>query len=335
MESGGAKTLGAYVLTTLIAVTLGLGLVNVIQPGNRLAPEAEEQLKASVDERLEQESDYQGDFEKNQDNALNYKDKGPLDPYVDLFFSENLFNSLSDNKLMLQVILFAVFFGICLSMIPEAQGNPVKAFVDGANEVVLKMIWVIMKAAPFFVFALMAGPISKLAGDDPSLMVEIFKGLLWYCVTVTLGLFILAFIFYPIVIKLFVGKISYKEFFNRIGLAQSIAFSSSSSAATLPVTMQCVNKNLGVSKKVTDFVLPIGATVNMDGTSLYQAIAVVFLAQFFDHDLTITQQLIIVLTSYTGIYRIAGSTQRRIGDVDHRSGVCWFTGSMDCLDLPG
>jgi Na+/H+-dicarboxylate symporter len=158
------------------------------------------------------------------------------------------------------------------------------------------MVEVVMEAAPFFVFALMAGVISKMA-DTPYEVLEIFKGLLSYSVVVTIGLFLMIFAIYPLIVTTFVRKISYKEFFRRMSPAQFLAFSTSSSAATLPVTMECVRDNLGVSHNVTNFVLPIGATVNMDGTSLYQAIAVVFLAQIHMVDLTFAQQLTIVLTA--------------------------------------
>ncbi len=164
-------------------------------------------------------------------------------------------------------------------------------------EVFLKMVDLVMQAAPFFVFALLAGVVSKMAGDDIGKVIEIFKGLSWYTLTVLGGLLLMIFVIYPLVLKTFVKRIPYKGFFKAMSPAQTLAFSTSSSAATLPVTMECVENNLGVDKKISSFVLPIGATVNMDGTSLYQAIAVVFLAQMHMIDLTIGQQLIVVLTA--------------------------------------
>jgi Na+/H+-dicarboxylate symporter len=154
-----------------------------------------------------------------------------------------------------------------------------------------------MQAAPFFVFALLAGVVSKMAGDDIGKVYEIFKGLSWYSLTVVVGLLFMIFILYPLILKLFVKKIPYAGFFKGISPAQTLAFSTSSSAATLPVTMECVEENLGVDKKITSFVLPIGATVNMDGTCLYQAVAVVFLAQLHMIDLTLGQQMVIVVTA--------------------------------------
>ncbi|UII28550.1 dicarboxylate/amino acid:cation symporter [Fulvivirga maritima] len=209
---------------------------------------------------------------------------------------ENIMMSLSDNGLMLQVIFFAIFFGLSLAIIPNETGKPVIDFINGINEVFLKMVDIVMKAAPFFVFALLAGVIAKMA-DTPAEVFEIFKGLWTYSLTLVLGLAFMVFIFYPLLITLFVKKLSYKEFFKNISPAQFLAFSTSSSAATLPVTMECVEENMGVSKNISSFVLPIGATVNMDGTSLYQAVAVVFLAQMHMVDLTFGQQLTIVFTA--------------------------------------
>ncbi|MBA3986281.1 MAG: dicarboxylate/amino acid:cation symporter, partial [Flavobacteriales bacterium] len=175
--------------------------------------------------------------------------------------------------------------------------RPVQNLVDGAMEVFLKMVDLVMQAAPFFVFALLAGVVSKMAGDDIGKVLEIFKGLSWYSLVVLFGLLLMIFVIYPLILKIFVKKIPYTGFFKAMSPAQTLAFSTSSSAATLPVTMECVENNLGVDKKISSFVLPIGATVNMDGTSLYQAIAVVFLAQMHMIDLTITQQLIVVATA--------------------------------------
>ncbi|MFT5919929.1 MAG: Na+/H+-dicarboxylate symporter [Granulosicoccus sp.] len=177
------------------------------------------------------------------------------------------------------------------------MAQPMIDLVDSANEIFLKMVDIVMKAAPFFVFALLAGVISKMSGDSPAAVIEIFKGLGWYSLTVVIGLGLMIFVIYPTLASIFIKGINYPKFFKAISPAQFLAFSTSSSAATLPVTMDCVRDNLKVSKEVTSFVLPIGATVNMDGTSFYQAVAVVFLAQLHMVDLTITQQLIIVLTA--------------------------------------
>lgn len=321
----GAKTLSFYLVTTVIAVSTGLLLVNIISPGklideqqrtdNRFAyelwaQENEYNIKDGIcqscdpanAERVEKvrqlmnaqppDPNLQGKLK----SAEKTKGAGPLQFIVDMVPS-NIFLSLNDNGLMLQVIFFAIFFGVTLISIPNEYAQPVISLVDGLNEVFLKMVDIVMQAAPFFVFALLAGVISKMAGDDPNAVIEIFKGLGWYSLTVVIGLGFMIFIFYPTLARTLVKGMTYKRFFKAISPAQFLAFSTSSSAATLPVTMDCVQDNLGVSKETTSFVLPIGATVNMDGTSMYQAVAVVFLAQFHAANLDLTQQLTIVLTA--------------------------------------
>ncbi|WP_417602659.1 dicarboxylate/amino acid:cation symporter [Owenweeksia hongkongensis] len=321
----GAKTLGFYFATTLLAVGLGLLLVNVINPGklvdeqsridNRISYElwaASEGIEVKDGVNYLQDPAYRdraleitelskadlkdATVEEKMATANQAKEAGPLQPLVDLV-PQNIFSSLGDNGSMLKVIFFAIFFGISLLLIPNEKSDPVKVFVDGTMEIFLKMVDIVMQAAPFFVFALLAGVVSKMAGDDVGKVLEIFKGLSWYSLTVFLGLMLMIFAIYPLILKLFVRVISYTGFFKSISPAQTLAFSTSSSAATLPVTMECVEDNLGVDKKVTGFVLPIGATVNMDGTSLYQAVAVVFLAQLHMIDLTFAQQVTIVLTA--------------------------------------
>lgn len=321
----GAKTLAWYLATTVLAVSTGLIVVNIIGPGktinqdtrldNRIKyelwaqqnnieikdaqcysclPENEARTE-KISKALQTEAASTAVVQRLE-SAQQVKEEGPLQPLIDMV-PENVFLSLSDNGLMLQVIIFAIFFGICILFLPQDTTAPLRALVNSINEVFLKMVDIIMKAAPYFVFALLAGTISKIAGDDPHRVIEIFKGLGWYSLCVVLGLAILLFGFYPVVVSLFTRKMSYKDFMRGMGAAQTLAFSTSSSAATLPVTFECVEQNLKVDPKISSFVLPIGATVNMDGTSLYQAVAVVFLAQFHLIDLDLSQQLIIVLTA--------------------------------------
>lgn len=197
---------------------------------------------------------------------------------------------------MLQVIFFAIFFGITIVLIPNEKSAPIIAFVEGVNAIFIKMVDLVMKAAPYFVFALLAGIVAKMA-DTPREVFEIFLGLGSYALTLLAALFFVVFVLYPLILKIFVKKLTYKEFFRNISPAQFLAFSTSSSAATLPVTMECVEDNMGVPKSISSFVLPIGATVNMDGTSLHQAVAVIFMAQLHMIDLSIGQQLTIVLTA--------------------------------------
>lgn len=322
----GAKTLGIYLLTTVTAVTVGLVLGNVLQPGsyieenqkvkNRISyelwannngidildgksfltdPAYANQVAAVGQSTGEEQNTVHSKTVKEKMKTVKEKQQaGPLKFLVDMV-PENIVISISNNKLMLQVIFFAIFFGITLVLIPQESAKPVISFFNGMNEVFLKMVDLVMKAAPFFVFALMAGVIAKMA-DTPAEVWEIFKSLGSYSLVVVLGLFFMIFVFYPLMAKLIV-KIGYADFFRKISPAQFLAFSTSSSAATLPVTMECVEENMGVSKNVTSFVLPIGATVNMDGTSLYQTIAVLFLAQLHMVDLTLGQQMTIVLTA--------------------------------------
>lgn len=321
----GGKTLLIYLMTTVLAIGLGLVLVNTVKPGelideqsridNRISYEiwASDQgyeIKDGINylkdpaflERAQEISELtrselkEVSVSERLETAEKRKQTTPLQPLIDIV-PDNFFYSLSNNGLMLQIIFFAIFFGVCLLFIPSELGKPVLSFVDGTLEVFLKMVDLVMQAAPFFVFALLAGVVSKMAGDDIGKVIEIFKGLSWYSLTVLAGLLMMIFIIYPLVLKIFVKKIPYKGFFKGMSPAQTLAFSTSSSAATLPVTMECVENNLGVDKKISSFVLPIGATVNMDGTSMYQAIAVVFLAQMHMIDLTIGQQLIVVVTA--------------------------------------
>ncbi len=321
----GIRTLAFYFVTTILAVSLGLILVNTISPGkivdedsrvdNRIryelwADQNQIEVKDNIHflqdvkyaDRIERLSESEAlvvidpEVRAKMEIANQTKEAGPLQQLVEIIPS-NIFGALSDNGKMLQVIFFALFFGISLLFIPQDRGVPVVNFVNGVMEVLLKMVDLIMQAAPFFVFALLAGTISKMAGDDVSKVLEIFKGLSWYSAVVFLGLVMMIFLIYPLILKMIVRVIPYKGFFKAMSPAQTLAFSTSSSAATLPVTMECVEDNLGVDKKITSFVLPIGATVNMDGTSLYQAVAVVFLAQFHMIDLSLAQQLTIVLTA--------------------------------------
>jgi Na+/H+-dicarboxylate symporter len=198
---------------------------------------------------------------------------------------------------MLQVIFFALMFGIALIIAPDqTRVEPIKKFFDGANEVILKMVDIIMYFAPIGVFALLGNIMVELAGDDPAAAMEILKGLGVYSLTVVISLAIMVFVMYPLILKFLAGY-SYKRFFQGIAPAQLLAFSTSSSAATLPLTMERCEEKLGVSNKVASFVLPLGATINMDGTSCYQAVAAVFIAQVYGMDLGLSEQLTIVLTA--------------------------------------
>lgn len=274
----GGRTIGLYLVTTVIAVSIGLVVVNIIEPGSFI----------SEDTRNELVSNFKSAADSKIQDATVQKNQGPLQPLVDIV-PNNIFKAASDNGNMLQVIFFAIFFGIAMILIPEEHSRPVKAFFDGFNEVILKMIDLIMMAAPFGVFALLAA----LVAEAPS--TELFIALGWYAIAVVLGLVIILLL-YSVMVYLFTKRTP-KFFFNGISSAQLLAFSTSSSAATLPVTMECVEKKLKVDKEVASFVLPIGATINMDGTSLYQAVAAVFIAQAFGMDLSFGAQLGIIATA--------------------------------------
>ncbi|MGA8855161.1 MAG: dicarboxylate/amino acid:cation symporter [Christiangramia sp.] len=274
----GTRTIATYIITTVIAVSIGLVMVNLIAPGKTISEETRTDLISS----------YEGDASVRISDAQKQKDAGPLQALEDLVPS-NIFGAASDNGNMLQVIFFAIFFGIGLILIPEKAAKPVKDFFDGFNEVILKMIDLIMLAAPYGVFALLAA----LVVESPS--TDLFAALALYALTVLIGLALMIGVYILLVWVFTKNKPSF--FLNGIGPAQLLAFSTSSSAATLPVTMERVEEHMGVHKEVTSFVLPIGATINMDGTSLYQAVAAVFIAQAFGMDLTIGAQLGIIATA--------------------------------------
>ncbi len=274
----GTRTIAIYVITTVIAVSVGLGLVNVIKPGSTISQETREDLIAS----------YEFDATGVQASAEKQKEAGPLQALEDLVPS-NIFHAAGDNGNMLQVIFFAIFFGIGLILIPEETAKPVKDFFDGFNEVILKLIDIIMLAAPYGVFALLAA----LVVESPS--ADLFAALGMYALTVLIGLALMIGIYILLVWVFTKNKPSF--FINGIAPAQLLAFSTSSSAATLPVTMERVEEHMGVHKEVSSFVLPIGATINMDGTSLYQAVAAVFIAQAFGMDLSLGTQLGIIATA--------------------------------------
>lgn len=281
----GSKTIGIYLMTTVVAVVLGLALVNVFEPGKAFSAEKREEFKEQFAATTTQKSSA----------AAAVEEQGPLQPLIDIV-PDNIFNSLTDNGSMLQVIFFALLFGIALIMIPQDKAKPVNDFFEGVNLVILQVVDIIMKTAPYGVFALLAGLVVEFAGDDPGAAVELLLVLGYYGLVVILGLALMIFVVYPLLVTT-VGKTKYGDFFKGIFPAQMLAFSTSSSAATLPVTMERCEKNLGINKEITSFVLPLGATINMDGTSLYQAVAAVFIAQAYGISLDIMAQIGIVMTA--------------------------------------
>ena len=284
LSSMGGRTLLIFLCTTVLAVTLGLVLVNIVRPGDYLSTERREDLKARFSTQTDQ----------GFNNAQAFKERGPLSPIVDMV-PDNLFHALSNNTSMLQVVFFALFMGVAIMSLPSDQTQSVRDLFGQLNRIVLLMVDYVMAFAPIGVFALIASLIADLAGNDPAKALELLGALSVYALTVVLGLALMLLAVYATLVRVF-GGLSPRRFFRVMSPAQLLAFSTSSSNATLPVNLECAEK-LGVREEVRTFVLPLGATVNMDGTSLYQAVATVFIAQAFGTDLTWAQQLIIVLTA--------------------------------------
>ncbi len=280
----GFRTIAIYVTTTIIAVSIGLTIVNVVKPGSGISEETLTKLILANQTDQSAAANIAGKIE----TAAKTKGSGPLSFVVDMV-PDNIFAAASNNGDMLKVIFFTLFFGISLLLIDKENSVIIKGFFDGLNDVVLKMVDLIMLIAPFAVFALLANVI--VSAGDPDVLIELVS----YSFTVIGGLLLMT-LFYITLVYFYTGRPP-MEFLNAIAPAQLLAFSTSSSAATLPVTMERVEEHLGVEKEVTAFVCPVGATVNMDGTSLYQAVAAVFICFALDHPLTFSDQLTIVATA--------------------------------------
>lgn len=290
----GGKTIGIYMVTTVFAITIGLTVVNIFEPGKVLPEETRDSLFAS----------YQENIEGKEQAATELLDRSPLQFIVDIVPS-NFFAAASDNANMLQIVFVALIIGIGLMRIPDKKSRVLIDFFDALNDVVIKIVEMIMKIAPYGVFALIASVIVELGGDDMARTVELLQALLMYALVVIAGLLLHVAIVYTILFKIF-SNMRLRDFMKGIRPAQLLGFSTSSSLATLPLTMERVEKNLGVHEEVASFVLPVGATINMDGTSLYQAVAAVFIAQAVGIDLSVSQQLIIVITATLASVGTAG-----------------------------
>ncbi|MEN6589530.1 MAG: dicarboxylate/amino acid:cation symporter [Proteiniphilum sp.] len=275
----GVRTILIYISTTMVAIIIGLLLVNTLKPGSGVSEETIHELTQT----------YAGDESITSNiREATLQERGPLSFLVEMV-PDNIFAALGNNGLMLQVIVFAIAFSICMLLIDSKQAGPVNKLIEGLNAVVLKMVDLIMLMAPFAVFALLA----QIVVSSGS--VEILQKLLMYGLTVVIGLAVMIML-YLLIVYLTTGR-SPRWFLNGIAPAQLLAFSTSSSAATLPVTMERVTEHLGVDNEVSSFVVPVGATINMDGTSLYQAVAAVFIAQALHFPLEFSGQLTIVLTA--------------------------------------
>ncbi|OUX63845.1 MAG: dicarboxylate/amino acid:cation symporter [bacterium TMED274] len=281
----GWKTIALYISTTAVAVSIGLILVNVLQPGSLVPDNFQETLS----------EEYRNTAASKQDLASSVQNnRGPLQPLVDMVPS-NMFSAASNNSNMLQIVFISIIFGIALIGIDRKFSQPVLAFLEGINQMIIKLVEMIMYFAPYGVFALIAKTISSVSGDV-SQIGSILSALLFYMGVVVLGLFIHMGITYLTILKMFTNM-DLKHFFKSMAPVQLLAFSTSSSGATLPVTMKRCEKDLGVSEEISSFVLPLGATINMDGTALYQGVAAVFIAQAIGMDLTFTDQFTIVATA--------------------------------------
>ncbi|MDD4149049.1 MAG: dicarboxylate/amino acid:cation symporter [Bacteroidales bacterium] len=281
----GFSTIALYMLTTVIAISIGLSLAYLIKPGDYFPKDKQEALFEKYSESISE----------GQNMVASSESDSPIQFFVDIV-PENIFFSASNNTMMLQVIFFSILFGLAIITLPRDKTKAVRKFVNSLNDIVLRIIEIIMKFAPIGVFALLASVITDVAGENPADSAALFGALGMYALVVIVGLLGVGAIIYPIFAALF-SKMSYFKFLKGIFPAQLLAFSTSSSAATLPVTKKCVDENLGVDDEVSSFVLPIGATINMDGTSLYQAVAAVFIAQVFGIDLSFNDMLTIVLTA--------------------------------------
>ncbi len=290
----GGKTILTYIFTTALSVSIGLLIVNIFNPGKSLPIETRDNLMSLYTDAAGSRSL----------QAEELKQQSPLQPLVDMV-PENVFQAATDNASMLQVVFFAIIVGIALIKIPKSKAEPVIAFFDGLNDVIIQIVGFIMILAPYGVFALMASLIVEITGDNPDSALELLLALLKYSLVVLGGLFFMILVVYPLILKSFT-KVTYLDFFKAIRPAQLLAFTTSSSSATLPVTMKQVEEEIGVSEEVSSFVLPLGATINMDGTSLYQGVAAVFIAQALGMDLSFTQQLLIVMTATLASIGTAG-----------------------------
>jgi len=281
----GGKTIAIYIGTTVVALVIGLVLVNLLNPGGSVPEEMREKLQMTFADQAE----------VGMENAAASAERGPLQPIVDMI-PNNFFEAAGSNRNMLQVVFFAIFAGIGLLMIPREKAKPLLEFFDSLNDLIIKLVEIIMIFAPIGVFGLLADTITSIAGDDLGQILELLGALGFYGIVVILGLAIHMTLTYGSMMK-FLTPRKISDFWKALGPAQLVAFSTSSSGATLPITMERCENNLGVSEEVSSFVLPLGATINMDGTALYQAVAAVFIAQTIGMELDLTAQITIVFTA--------------------------------------
>lgn len=268
----GSKTIGYYMITTAIAIAIGLGVAYLISPGKGLSisvPEAD-------------------DVEVNES-------EGVVQTFLEIV-PENPFSALAEGDI-LQIIFFAIFLGLAITFIGK-KADPVYHFFDSLSEIMFHITNIIMKFAPVGVLGLVAPIIGEYG---PQVLLPLLK----IIIAVAIACILHAIIVYSLSVKAF-AKMSPLTFFKGISPAAIVAFSTASSAGTLPVTIKNTQENLGVSNKISSFVLPLGATINMDGTAIYQGVAVVFIAQFYGMDMTLMQLTTVVLTTVLASIGTAG-----------------------------
>lgn len=281
----GMKTVAFYLVTTALAITMGLFIANTVTPGSGLPAETTETLLA--------------EFETGAAEAtISMRQRpGTVETLLEIV-PTNPVGSLAAGD-MLQIIFFALFFGVALTLIKNREkANQIIGFFEGVTDAMIIVVHMVMKLAPYAVFALIAAVIATYG-------VQVLGSLLIYALCVLVGLALHVLIVYSGAVWV-LGGISPLTFLRGIRKAQAIAFATSTSSGTLPVTMECAEKNLGVSEEVSSFVLPLGSTVNMDGTAMYQGVATVFIAQVYMMDLSIGQQLTIVLMATLASIGAAG-----------------------------
>jgi proton glutamate symport protein len=281
----GAKTMAYYLCTTVIAICIGLLLANTLRPGAGLSEQTRTKLIQSRGEESVAPFDTALKKPTITDILLNIIPTNPIRAFVE--------------GRMLQIIFLALMTGICLGLIPSERSRPVIDFFEGVNDVIIKMVHIIMTLAPYGVFALISAVVADFGMDVLFVLIK-------YSLVVIAGLVLHVAIVYSLAIKIF-SKQKVRTFFRGIRPAQLIAFSSASSSATLPVTMECAEKNLSVPGQIASFALPLGATINMDGTALYQGVSTVFIAQVYGMNLTGMEQLTIVLTAVLASIGTAGT----------------------------
>lgn len=280
----GGKTLAYYMTTTAVAVTIGLVLANVIKPGAGVSESTRDQLATRYGAGAASSVDLANNAPGAVETLLGIIPRNPVQAAAEMD--------------LLSLIFFTICFGAALTVIQPERRDAVLTFFHGVNEASMVLINWIMELAPYAVFVLIASVVANFGFD-------LLQSLLLYTVVVVAGLAIHAFITYALILKFFAG-INPPRFYKAIAAVPLLAFSTSSSNATLPLTIETAEDEIGVSKEVASFVLPLGATINMDGTALYQAVAALFIAQIYGIDLGLGMQLTIVLTATLASVGAAG-----------------------------